>query len=278
MAAFVVRRNFMDEYLRSNQKLWNDWTDIHAKSAFYDVEGFKAGKFRLTSIEKGELGDVRGKSLLHLQCHFGMDTLSWASLGAIVTGVDFSDKAIALARSLSEEIGIPATFVHSNVYDLPQNLSGRFDIVFTSYGVLGWLPDIGAWAKVVAHFLKPGGTFFVVDIHPIVWAFDEDNESELKLRYSYFPKPEPIKLDVKGSYADLDHEYRGVEYGWNHSLSEYINSLIGAGLQIESLNEYPFHAWKALPLMERGEDGWWRLTGQKGELPLMFSIKATKQA
>lgn len=267
----------MDEYLRSNQKLWNDWTDIHEKSAFYDVESFKAGKFRLDSIEKEELGDVRGKSLLHLQCHFGIDTLSWANLGAIVTGVDFSDKAIALARSLSEEMKIPATFVHSNVYDLPQNLSGQFDIVFTSYGVLGWLPDIEAWAKVVAHFLKPGGTFLVVDIHPIVWAFDEDNESELKLRYSYFPTPEPIKLDVKGSYADPDHEYRGVEYGWNHSLSEYINSLIEAGLRIVSLNEYPYLVWKAFPFMERGEDGWWRLTGQKGEIPLMFSIKATKR-
>ncbi|HYP41033.1 MAG TPA: class I SAM-dependent methyltransferase [Chloroflexia bacterium] len=265
----------MDEYLRSNQKLWNDWTDIHEKSAFYDVESFKAGKFRLDSIEKEELGDVRGKSLLHLQCHFGIDTLSWANLGAIVTGVDFSDKAIALARSLSEEMKIPATFVHSNVYDLPKNLSGQFDIVFTSYGVLGWLPDIEAWAKVVAHFLKPGGTFFVVEIHPTAWMFDEEG-GELKVKYSYFPTPEPLKFDVKGSYADPEHEYRGVEYGWSHSLSEYINSLIGAGLRIESFKEYPHLLWKAFPFMEKGEDGWWRLTGQKGEIPLMFSIKATK--
>jgi SAM-dependent methyltransferase len=146
----------MDPYLKSNRDLWDAWTELHERSELYDVEGFKQGKFRLNPFEKQEVGDVRGKTLLHLQCHFGLDTLSWVNLGAIVTGADFSEKAIALARRLSEETGIPATFVCSNIYDLPEALEGQYDIVFTSHGVLGWLPDIDAWAKVVAHFLKPG--------------------------------------------------------------------------------------------------------------------------
>jgi 2-polyprenyl-3-methyl-5-hydroxy-6-metoxy-1,4-benzoquinol methylase len=175
----VETHDNVDDYIKSNQKLWDRWTELHEQSELYDVAGFKAGKLRLHSIEKEELGDVAGKSLLHLQCHFGLDTLSWAALGATVTGVDFSEKSIALARSLSAEIGIPATFVHSNVYDLPDNLSGQFDIVFTSYGVLWWLPDIPGWAKVIAHFLKPGGTFLVVDSHPMASVFDKGEVSLL---------------------------------------------------------------------------------------------------
>src|SRR4051812_6983269 len=198
----------MDEYLRSNQELWNHWTELHEKSEMYDLPGFKAGGFRLHDIEKGELGDVSGKSLLHLQCHFGLDSLSWARLGAKVTGVDFSDKALALARSLSAEMDIPATFVHSNIYDLPEHLSEQFDIVFTSYGVLGWLPDLERWAGVVAHFLKPGGTFLVVEAHPFSMVFDNDHESELRVIYPYFVRPEPFKFEVRGSYAAPDPDYR----------------------------------------------------------------------
>ena len=128
--------------METNRRNWNERTPIHARSAFYDVEGFKAGKQTLTSIEREELGDVAGKSLLHLQCHFGMDTMSWARLGARVTGVDFSDEAISLTRSLSRELAIEAELVQSNVYDLPDVLDRRYDIVFTSYGALPWLPDI----------------------------------------------------------------------------------------------------------------------------------------
>lgn len=270
----------MDEYIKSNQRLWNDWTRLHEKSAFYDVEGFKQGRFRLQSLEKAELGDVSGKSLLHLQCHFGLDTLSWANLGANVTGVDFSEEAIALARSLSEETGVPATFIQSDIYDLPNALSGEFDIVFTSYGVLWWLPDLHRWAQVVAHFLKPGGTFYIAEIHPFAQVFEGDEANDidgLKLHYPYFGGPEPLKLDVKGSYAtDPNTEYRGVEYGWNHTMAEILNSLISAGLLIEFLHEWPFCGWQAFPIMEQREDGWWYLKEGSGLIPLLFSLKANK--
>jgi SAM-dependent methyltransferase len=262
--------------MKSNENLWDHWTELHEKSDFYNVVGFKAGKLTLCDIEKEELGDVAGKSLLHLQCHFGLDTLSWARLGASVTGVDFSDKAIARAKSLSEETGIPATFVRSNVYDLPGNLSGQFDIVYTSYGVLWWLPDIEKWAKVVAHFLKPGGTFLLVEFHPIASVYDMDDSGELKAMYPYFSRPQPLTFQVQGSYAASDPDYRGVEYGWNHSMGEYVTSLIEAGLRIESLREYPVAHWRMFPNMEQGADGLWRLPGAMGEIPLMFSLKATR--
>jgi 2-polyprenyl-3-methyl-5-hydroxy-6-metoxy-1,4-benzoquinol methylase len=172
----------VNEYIKYNENLWNHWTDLHAKSEWYDLEGFKAGRLSLGDIEREVLGDVAGKSLLHLQCHFGLDTLSWARLGARVTGVDFSEKAISLARALGSELEIPATFVRSNIYDLPDNLSGQFDIVFTSYGVLWWLPDIKEWAKVVAHFLRPGGTFLLVEFHPLASVFDPEHRAELKVK------------------------------------------------------------------------------------------------
>ncbi|MDQ3705735.1 MAG: methyltransferase domain-containing protein [Chloroflexota bacterium] len=264
----------MDQYLESNRALWNAWTDLHERSPAYDVEGFKKGKFRLHSVEKQELGDVSGKTLLHLQCHFGLDTLSWANLGATVTGVDFSDKAIALARRLSEETGIPATFVHSNVYDLPDVLEGQFDIVFTSYGVLGWLPDIDRWAQVVAHFLKPGGTFYIAEVHPIVWIWNADHPDTLVREFSYFHK-EPLRIETVGSYASAE-DYRGVEYGWNHTLSDYINGLIKAGLTIQQFDEYPFLTWKNFPWMVEDEQGYWRMPEGQESIPLMFTLKATK--
>ena len=265
----------MDEYRKSNQELWNAWTHINANSEFYDLEAFKHGKQSLNDLELEEMGDVSGKSLLHLQCHFGKDTLSWARLGAEVTGVDFSEEGIKLARSLSEELNIPAKFVLSDIYDLPNALSGQFDIIFTSYGVLGWLPDMKRWGEIVAHFLKPGGTFYVAEVHPFLWVFDDD-ASDFKMKYSYFDK-EPLRLDVKGSYADPDADYTGVEYGWNHTMSDYINALVSAGLQIEFLHEFPYMAWRALPFMEEHEKGLWYLPDDRTMIPLMFSIKATRR-
>jgi len=265
----------MDEYLEKNKELWNELTSIHAGSEFYDLENFKRGKCSLNTIELEEMGDVSDKSLLHLQCHFGMDTLSWARLGAKVTGVDFSDKAIALARSLSEELGIKADFICCNIYDLPQNLDGQFDIVFTSYGVLCWLPDLERWAEVITVFLKPGGTFYIVNGHPFCLVFDDSaGTTELKASHTYFPNPEPVKFEKTGDYAVSSTLLDNPSYEWTHSLGEIITALATAGLRIEYLHEFPVCCYQALPFMERDEKEWWRLPGDK--IPLLFSIKATK--
>jgi SAM-dependent methyltransferase len=265
--------------LAANRALWDEWTAIHLASEFYDVEGFRRGGIRLKEFVLEELGDVRCLDLLHVQCHFGLDTLSFARLGARVTGADFSENAIEAARLLAKEVGLEARFVVSNVYDLPANLDARFDLVFTSSGVLGWLPDIRAWAKVVAHFVKPGGRFYITEIHPVASAFENEGvkPAELRLAYPYWEHAEPLAFPVQGSYADPGAQVETkTEYGWDHGLGEIVTALIEAGLRIESLREYPFCLWK-LDFLERGPDERWHLPGElDGRLPLSFSLLATK--
>ena len=157
----------MNDYVQANRKLWNEWTGLHLDSNYYDLNGFKAGKVTLGAVERREVGDVSGKSLLHLQCHLGLDALSWARLGAAVTGVDISDESIHVAQALSDEFNVPAQFICSDIYELPQVLDRQFDIVFTTCGVLTWLPDLQRWAKIITHYLKPGGMFYINEIHPI---------------------------------------------------------------------------------------------------------------
>ena len=271
-----------DAALRDNEALWNAWTQIHEASEFYDLNGFKRGGIRLSQYEIDEVGPVAGKDLLHLQCHFGIDTLSWARLGARVTGADFSEAAIELARSVAAEIGIEdARFVRSNLYDLPEVLEGDFDIVYTSRGVLGWLPDIRRWAEVVAHFLRPGGRFYITEIHPVAQVLEDEEvePGEIVIRYPYWEHREPLSWEVKGSYADPDADVVGqTEHGWDHGLGEIVTALIDAGLRIESLREYPFVEWK-LGFLVEADDGTWRLPPVvDGELPLFFSILATRPA
>jgi len=177
----------MDETIRSNRDVWDAWTKIHVGSEFYDVASFKNGErpIRIADYEREEVGSVEGKTLLHLQCHFGLDTLSWARLGATVTGLDFSAAAIEAARTLAAEVGIPATFVQSDVYSAAEVLDEQFDIVYTSSGVLGWLPDIVGWARVAVHFVRPGGFLYITEIHPValVWEDEGVEPGELRLRY-----------------------------------------------------------------------------------------------
>jgi SAM-dependent methyltransferase len=266
----------------ANRALWDAWTAVHATGSFYDLAGFKTGGVRLRPYEIELVGEVAGRSLLHLQCHFGIDTLSWARLGARVTGADLSPAAIDLARVLADELGFPeARFVCSNLYDLPDALEGVFDIVYTSRGVLGWLPDVRGWARVVAHFLAPGGRFFITEIHPVVQALEDEGvgAGELRLRYPYWEHHEPLVFEVKGSYADPDADVgEKVEHGWDHGLGEIVSALIDAGLRIERLVEHPFLAWKVGFLVDDGEGDWRLPPDAGGELPLMFSLVATKPA
>ncbi len=267
----------MDEYRRANRALWNNWTALHAQSSYYDVEGFKAGKSTLTPIEIDEIGDVAGKLLLHLQCHFGLDTLSWARRGAEVTGADFSERAVDLAHSLARELEIPARFVQSDIYDLPAVLHDEFDIVFTSYGVLYWLPDLHRWAAVVARFLKPGGIFFIVEHHPVAAIFGVSGDGDLRAAHPYFGGLEPGQIESYGSYAESSDEFQGMEYGWAHPVSEVINALLVAGLHLDYLHEFPYSDYPTFPVMECGDDGWWRLPGKDRDMvPLLYSLKATK--
>ena len=271
-----------DTAIRENEALWDEWTRVHETSEFYDLESFKQGGCRLRDYELEEIGSVDGLDVLHLQCHFGIDTLSFARLGARVTGADFSPAAVALARRVAAEIGFAdARFVQSNVYDLPSALDGDFDLVYTSRGVLGWLPDVPGWATVVAHFIRPGGRFYVNEIHPIAQALENEGVApgELRLTYPYWEHDAPLTFPVEGSYADPTAEIAVTrEHGWDHSLGEIVTSLIDAGLVIRSLREYPFCEWQ-LDFAVEDPDGKWRLPGElDGRMPLSFSILAEKPA
>ena len=270
--------NIVDEHLDANRKLWDAWAVLHANSEFYDVKGFKDGEMRIDSIEL-EMGDVCGKSLLHLQCHFGLGTLSWAREGAITTGIDFSENAITIARQLSSETHLPSRFVKSNIYDLINNLEGSFDYVFTSYGVLNWLPDLVGWAKVIGHFCRPGGVFYIVEAHPFAMVFkDEGNPIDFQVSYPYFHQVEPFRFERHGSYADTKADVDGIEYGWNHSVSDILNSLIGSGMEIDYMREYPFAAWQMFPFLERHPGkAWWHLPSGFKSIPLTFALRATKR-
>jgi len=262
----------MDERLENNKNMWNALTGAHVKSEFYDVKGFKNGRQTLKYIEIEEMGEVSGKSLLHLMCHFGMDTLAWARLGATVTGVDFSEDAINYARQLSKDIGVDAEFIQSDIYALPQVLDKKFDTVFTSYGVLCWLPDLTRCAEIIASFLKSGGFFYIVDGHPLGHVFYAENDAtEFKVTESYFPKDSPDRYEGGGDYAsDFTHELDS--YEWQHTLGEIINSLISAELHIVYLHEFPGCSFGWFPKHEA--DGIWHPEGDK--IPLTFSLKATK--
>ncbi len=268
----------MDEYSEANRRHWDEVVPIHVSSEMYDVAGFKAGESRLKAVELEELGDVRGKSLLHLQCQFGLDTLSWAREGAAVTGIDFSEAGIETARALAAETGIDARFIVSNIYDLPKNLEGTFDIVFTSYGAITWLADMERWAQIAAGFVKPGGTFYMAEFHPFAGVFDaEPGVSDLQVRYRYFANGEPIRWEGLGTYTDRDAKVEhNVTYDWPHPISEVLTALIDAGLRIEFLHEFPFTTYQFRPFTEVVADGKVRLTKHDGCVPLLYSIKATK--
>ena len=262
----------MKDYKLLNKKWWNEVTPIHASSKFYNLEKFKKGYTSLFNIELEELKDVKGKTLLHPLCHFGMDTLSWARKGAIVTGVDISDKAVGLAQKLSKETKIPATFIASDIYELPKVLNKKFDIIFMSYGVLCWISSISKWAKTINHFLNDGGTFYIAELHPFTNILSYD----FKIDYKYFSKG-PSVDDSSGTYTDWDADIRGKTYIWNHPLSNVINALIKEGLKIEFVHEFPYTMYEQFPgMMQKNKKGQYFFKDKKIQIPLLFSLKARK--
>jgi len=269
----------LKEYIKANRELWDELTNIHLQATdYYNIESFRSGVSTLRSIELEEVGDVVGKSLLHLQCHFGLDTLSWARLGAVVVGVDLSPESIRVANSLKRDMGIAAKFLCSDVYDLPQVLTDQFDIVFSSYGVLLWIPDLGRWAKIIASFLNRGGSFFMVDGHPFSMILrNDDKDPTLKVCRPYFHSRLPREGKNECDYANPNVTINRPSYTWHHSLSDVINSLTSAGLEIESFLEYPYCDKPYHSFMDAREDGWWSFKAQPDLIPLTFSVKAVKR-
>lgn len=262
-----------NDYLAINRNSWNNKTDVHVASDFYDMEGFRKGNNSLNSIELELLGDIRGKKILHLQCHFGQDSISLSRLGAEVIGVDLSDKAIEHARKIASELNSTAEFICCDVYNLPQELDREFDIVFTSYGTIGWLPDLDQWAEVVSRFLKPGGTFVFAEFHPLIWMFDNSFE---KIAYNYFNSG-PIIETESGTYADRNVEITQEYVCWNHSLSEVMNSLIQNGLVIKVFNEYDYSPYNCFNKTIEIAPKKFRIEDLGDMIPMVYALKAIKK-
>jgi SAM-dependent methyltransferase len=263
-----------EEWLALNRALWDERVPIHVASDFYDVDTFLAGGDTLRPFEVEEIGDVGGLTLLHAQCHFGLDTLSWARRGARVTGLDFSEPAIAAARKLASDAGIEAEFVASDVYEAAAALGGRrFDVVYTGLGALNWLPDVERWAQVMASLVVPGGRFYLAEFHPFASVFAED---ALTVKYSYF-HTEPYSWDEPGTYADpeaVTQHNRSVE--WNHGIGAVVSALVAAGLRVEFLHEHDHTLFAVWPFLERGADGAYRLPEGTPSLPLMYSLVGSR--
>jgi SAM-dependent methyltransferase len=272
----------IDEHRAANLASWEERVPVHAASDMYGVDRFLADAGRISGVvafDAPRVGDVRGKRLLHLQCHFGMDTLSWARLGAEVTGLDFSPAALAEARRIAEAAGLDARFVETELYDGPDVLDETFDVVYTGVGALNWLPDLARWADVIRRFLVPGGLLYLRESHPMLGTIDDARDDRLMVvRYPYFASAEPLRWEESGTYTDGAEDLGPtVSYEWMHPLSEVIGSLLAAGFTLTSFDEhdsleYRFFEWM---IPDPDAEGRWVLPEGRARLPLMYSLTAT---
>lgn len=266
-------------YSKINQHHWDAAAIIHkdAPKGYYDIEGFKNGGLSLKKIHIDELGDVRGKKILHLLCHIGLDTLSLARLGADVVGVDISPKSIAIAKSLASESNLSARFICSDIYELKEILNDKFDIVFASHGVICWLENLNKFMEIVESYLKPKGYFYLMDGHPMSMIMsNEPDGKDIKVVRSYYrDKQEPCYCEPSEDYANKEVLVDAPTYEWQYSLNEIINAVCTRNLKLEYLHEFPFCDDNYYMNMEKDSEGWWRF--KSGSIiPLMFSLKAIK--
>lgn len=268
-------------YRAANRANWDERVPIHRgnRTGTYRIADFLAGDDRLHPIEDGELGSVDGARLLHLQCHFGLDTLRLARRGATVTGVDFSPAAIAEARALAARIGREdARFVESDVYAAAEAVEGRFDVVYTTWGTICWLPDLDAWARVIAAKLAPGGRFYFAEGHPFM-AMLEQVDGRLVPSYPQdTPADRPLVFDATQTYTGDPTPIRNSRtYEWIHSISRILTALDRAGLAVDWLHEHEVVPWPAFPMCVPVGAGMFRLPPDQPALPLALSLTARHQ-
>jgi 2-polyprenyl-3-methyl-5-hydroxy-6-metoxy-1,4-benzoquinol methylase len=265
--------NSENNYIEINRQSWNNRTETHLQSEFYDLDNFLKGNTSLNTIELNLLGDVKGKNILHLQCHFGQDSISLSRLGANVTGVDLSDKAIETAKEIANKTNSTTQFICCDIYDLPNYLNEKFDIVFTSYGTIGWLPDLDKWANIVSTFLQPNAQFVFVEFHPVVWMFDDNFD---KISYRYFNSGAILETE-SGTYADRNADIQQSYVMWNHGISEVLNSLINNGLEIKSLDEFDYSPYNCFNNTVEFEPKKYRIKHLDNKIPMLYSITAMKK-
>jgi SAM-dependent methyltransferase len=274
------------EWLEANRAMWDEKVPVHLASEFYDQSQLRAGNGKLGLIEEAELAEAfpegwAGKRVLHLQCHFGADTLVLAQRGATVVGIDFSKPAVLAARELAAEVGLAdrARFIHANVYDARHTLPEpeSFDVVYITWGTIGWLPDVAEWARIIAWYLKPGGRLYFADGHPTAWMFDEIGANgETRIAFAYSRDGEPDVTDDSSDYADESATIsNSTAWEWMHPLGETLTALIEAGLTIEYLHEHYEVPWKMFPSLEQTRPGLWGWASTKW-VPLGMSLTARR--
>ena len=267
-------------FLDTNRASWDERADIHIEdlTGSYGIERFLAGEDVLFPIEAAEIGDVAGLRVLHLQCHIGLDTLCLARRGADVTGLDFSASALRHARDLAEKTGLPARFVLGGVYDAPALCSTDFDLVYTTWGTINWLPDIRGWGKVVATVLKPGGSLYFADDHPSFALMEEADRRPVPTLNWRTPSTLPLESAASETHTgDPRPLVNRRNFEWIHPLSDILMALIDHGLAIERISEHEALPWRMLPVMEKGPDRLYRLPPGLPRMPLAVSIRARKR-
>jgi len=261
------------EYFDMNKTLWNARTAVHLKSDFYDNNTFLNGRNTLSEPEMNNLGDVSGKSIIHLQCHFGQDSLSLARMGAHVTGIDISDAAITKAQEMNEQLNLTASFICCNVMDTLAHVRDTFDIVFVTYGATCWLPDLKPWAHTVSELLKPGGFLYYCEFHPTFYMIDDTKK---RIGFPYFNTGVQVESN-DSSYTDGDTVLGLKEYFWNHSLSEIISPLLSEGLSLESIMEYDYSPYNCFENMVEVQKGRYALDINGVRPPHLLEFKARKK-
>lgn len=263
----------MENYLETNKSSWNERAKLHYESSFYDNKSFIEGRNSLPELDIELLGDINNKTAIHLQCHFGQDTISLSRMGAKATGIDLSDEAITLARQLASDCQTDTKFICSDVYSLPEIIHEKFDICYSSYGTIGWLPDIKKWAEVVAHVTKSGGRFVFAEFHPVIWMYDDLLEH---IQFSYF-KDAAIEEVIEGTYASKDAKQTFKTISWNHGLSEVMQALIDQGFQIETFREYDYSPYNVFHKMKEIEPGKFIVEKFGRKMPLVYGLVARKK-
>lgn len=263
------------QFFEINKKLWDQKTDVHVKSAFYDNESFMKGRNSLDNIVMENIGDVKGKRILHLQCHFGQDSISLARLGADVTAIDLSPKSIDFAKKMNEELGTSVTFICCNVYDVLEHVEGTFDMVFSTFGTICWLPDLKEWASIISNKLKPNGKLYLVEFHPTLYMFDFKTA---KIKYDYFnnPQKEATMETETGTYTDFNEDMVAEEAFWSHSFEEIFMSLLGQNLQLSLFKEFDYSPYPCFENMKENDKGQHVFGPFDTTIPHVFSVQFQK--
>ena len=267
----------MTDHIEINRAFWDELAVRHVESPFYETAAFRRGEIVLDPIVRERIGDVHGLKLLHMQCHFGLDTLSLVRLGAEATGLDFSHEAIAAARKLAHEAGLAANFIECDVLHAPADLEG-FDIVFASWGAIVWIADIAGWMRMAARALKPGGRLLLVEGHPMMMTLDEAvaPTAPFTVRYPY-DSDAPLAMDNQEDYAEPGAKLkadRNVQF--LHGLAKILNAAIAAGFTIGKLEELDRLPWQGLPQLVKADAHYFTLPEGAPFIPLAFTLDATK--